>query len=142
MPVTGTRAAETVDTVPGDATLGVDALEVTNQQRAEVDTRRNRRLATQLVLDVVRCAALLESTIKAELITQQVQSPKERTACRTRQLIDRDERRFLPLLLLTHRENPFHTRHHVHATAGIYQPRQELFQRPVRPRVDGPLRGG
>ena len=49
----GISRAQAVGTPPGDASLRVDALEVADEQHAEVDARRNGALSARLVLVVV-----------------------------------------------------------------------------------------
>ena len=88
---------ETVGTTPGDATLAVDAFEVSDKQHAKVHARRYT-LATAHVVALVDMVGTVSSTqrSKSGFVQQSIEPLIKRVARRLPQMIGRHEQRIWP----------------------------------------------
>jgi hypothetical protein len=84
---------QTVAATPGNATLGVDALEVTHEEHPKVPTRRDRRTAS---LGIVALAEGLDESVEVSLHQELLQPLVEWVACRFRQVPSSDPELLLP----------------------------------------------
>ena len=87
---------------PGDAALAIDVLEVADEEHAEVNPWRQARLPAGLGLFVERGAARFDPAVEAGFGEEFVQLLVERVPGGRRDLIRRDEKRFLPRLAFAH----------------------------------------
>src|SRR5213593_3927189 len=92
---------------PRDAALGVQALEVADQQQAEVSPRRQSWPAHHRRVELL--TLLLREPIEAGLLQDRVQSSVERMAGGNRQLSRRNPHRSLFARALAHRHAPHST---------------------------------
>src|SRR5438270_6739891 len=90
-------------TPPGDATLTLDPLEITDEHHAEVHPRRDALPAPNVVTLVILFAPRLDPSVESGLSQQQVEFLVERMPRRMSQLIRRNEQRLLPRRPLAHR---------------------------------------
>ena len=89
---------------PRDATLGVQALEVADQQQTEIPPRRQTRPAHYRRVELL--TLLLREPIEAGLVQDRGQSGVERMAGGNRQISRRDPQRSLFARALAHRHEP------------------------------------
>ena len=114
---------QAVRTTPRDAAFGVDALEIADQQHAEVDPRRNARPTDGVVVELR--AEPLGEVVEPSLGEELVELAVERMPRSSRHVRARDPEFLLPLSL------PFAHRHrivlHDFSMASVYHARQEAF---------------